>query len=277
MSFIVNLGETTIPNFPDYTIDKKGEVMNKISGRIKKHSIVSGYSCVRLTKDRKTHVLRLHILLANIFLPNPHVYLSVRHVDGNKFNNNLSNLMWFKTKLSCKNNTGDISENIRLGYAKVPFFKTYIIYTYGVVTCAVTGSILSTFLKNDFRYVELKRGKYTKILPISVLLAKLFIYNPDNKAHVVHRDGNTLNDSVENLFWNDIPEILHNSKSRFRGVNYCKLQKQWISNIYFGKIKVFIGYFDNEIAAAKAYDEAALRYHETEKKLNFPDLTEQNT
>jgi hypothetical protein len=35
----------------------------------------------------------------------------------------------------------------------------------------------------------------------------------------------------------------------------------------------FIGYFDNEIDAAKAYDQAAIKYHGEFASLNFPDVT----
>jgi hypothetical protein len=58
--------------------------------------------------------------------------------------------------------------------------------------------------------------------------------------------------------------------SKYKGVSLNKRKMKWIARIrYDGKHK-FIGYFDDEIEAAKAYDEAAKKYHGEFAALNFP-------
>ena len=60
------------------------------------------------------------------------------------------------------------------------------------------------------------------------------------------------------------------SSSKYRGVSWYKRRKIWHVQVGInGKFK-FIGYFHNEIEAAKAYDQAARKYHKEFAVLNFP-------
>ena len=58
--------------------------------------------------------------------------------------------------------------------------------------------------------------------------------------------------------------------SRFKGVNWNKDQRKWSARICFNSKTKFIGYFDDEIDAAKAYDKAAKKYHRDFAVLNLP-------
>ena len=53
-----------------------------------------GYLQVVLTKEFKTKPCRVHRLVAQAFIPNPNNLPQVNHIDGNKENNNVSNLEW---------------------------------------------------------------------------------------------------------------------------------------------------------------------------------------
>jgi hypothetical protein len=62
-----------------------------------------------------------------------------------------------------------------------------------------------------------------------------------------------------------------NTSSRFIGVCFNKLNKRWGVNIKPQGKRIFLGYFDNEIDAARAYDEAAKKYHGEFARLNLPE------
>lgn len=53
-----------------------------------------GYVVAKLCKYGKCRTLTVHRLVAKAFLKNPNKYVQVNHIDGNKQNNNVSNLEW---------------------------------------------------------------------------------------------------------------------------------------------------------------------------------------
>jgi len=80
-----------------YYISSNGDVISKVCSKervLKQHMMTSGYKMVNLKKDKKQKNLSIHRLLAMHFLPNDNNYEQVNHKDGNKLNNDLSNLEW---------------------------------------------------------------------------------------------------------------------------------------------------------------------------------------
>lgn len=53
-----------------------------------------GYMLVMLCKNGKPQSFAVHRLVAKAFIPNPENKPQVNHIDGNKENNNLTNLEW---------------------------------------------------------------------------------------------------------------------------------------------------------------------------------------
>jgi hypothetical protein len=59
------------------------------------------------------------------------------------------------------------------------------------------------------------------------------------------------------------------SSSKYKGVHWHKYEKRWQAQICFNGKRKTIGYFDDETEAAKAYDEAARKFHKEFANLNF--------
>lgn len=105
-----------IPGFNDYGIKEDGMVYSFKYGKIKprKQNIVNGYQSVSLEVNGKGFQISIHRLLALAFIPNPENKAQVNHIDGNKLNNNLSNLEW-----ATRNNAfGSLSLNLILHQLK---------------------------------------------------------------------------------------------------------------------------------------------------------------
>lgn len=89
-----------ITNFPGYLISTDGTVYSDKGKKRKSLSprYINGYATVVLSKDKKQHVKYIHKLVAFEFLLNddPENKTEVIHLDGNRKNNDVSNLEWVK-------------------------------------------------------------------------------------------------------------------------------------------------------------------------------------
>jgi hypothetical protein len=61
------------------------------------------------------------------------------------------------------------------------------------------------------------------------------------------------------------------SPSKYKGVTWHKAQRKWAVQICYNNIHKNVGYFHDEIEAAKAYDKAAKKHHKDFAVLNFPN------
>jgi len=95
---------------------------------------------------------------------------------------------------------------------------------------------------------------------------------------VDHRDSNGLNNRRTNLRLCTHQENVYNrrprpgSTSRYKGVYRKKTSKKYVANIRNNGKILFLGYFDDEIEAAIAYDIKAMELFGEFAYLNFPDL-----
>jgi hypothetical protein len=85
-----------IEGFEGYYISSEGYVFSKKRNIILKGSMTkkNGYIQVYLLKNKIIHRFLIHRLVAIYFLDNPYHKKEVNHIDGNKLNNNISNLEW---------------------------------------------------------------------------------------------------------------------------------------------------------------------------------------
>lgn len=117
-----------IEGFPDYKINRNGDVISKRKGvirRLKPSEDKNGYLFVILyDPDGNPHTKKIHRLLAETFIDNKFDYPIVRHLDDNKQNNELSNLKWG----THKHNSEDMIRNNHSTRKRIYCYETDTIY-----------------------------------------------------------------------------------------------------------------------------------------------------
>ncbi len=109
----------------------------------------------------------------------------------------------------------------------------------------------------------------------AIMMHREIMDAPQDKC-VDHVDGNGLNNRRCNLRLCTQQQNMQNRRpllrtSKFKGVSYYKSTEKWHAEItYWGK-KTYIGSFDDEIEAAKAYDRKAIELFGEFAYLNFPE------
>lgn len=77
-----------------YFVLEDGTVIGKRASVVKPKITKTGYAEVNLTASDRRLYLRVHRIVAEIYIPNPDNKPFVNHKDGNKLNNSVSNLEW---------------------------------------------------------------------------------------------------------------------------------------------------------------------------------------
>jgi hypothetical protein len=110
------------------------------------------------------------------------------------------------------------------------------------------------------------------------ILMHRFILNAPPHKQVDHRDNNGLNNTRKNLRLCTNTENSRAKKnksfgkaSRFRGVSWKKDKRLWRATIKAEQKNIHLGYFTNELDAARAYDAAAVKYYRDFSSPNFSE------
>lgn len=83
------------PDFPNHLVSNKGRIKSVERNKLISTRVHEGYYDCRINdRDGKKRSPRLHRLVAELFVPNPHGCEVVNHIDGNKLNNSADNLEW---------------------------------------------------------------------------------------------------------------------------------------------------------------------------------------
>lgn len=89
-----------------------------------------------------------------------------------------------------------------------------------------------------------------------------------NHDSLDNRKANLRVVSVQENGWNQRKQIGRHS-SRYKGVCLCRDKGKWHSRIMVSGKQIFLGSFDDEVAAARAYDAAARKYFGEYAALNL--------
>ena len=129
---------------------------------------------------------------------------------------------------------------------------------------------------NGTSYYAVRNAKTGPFLTKTVSLHREIMNFPDGLI-VDHRNGDSLDNRRENLRIATQSQNMQNRRkkanasSRFIGVCFKKRECLWVAQMKYKKERLWLGRFDNEIDAAKAYDTAAKKYYGEFAKLNFPE------
>jgi hypothetical protein len=106
------------------------------------------------------------------------------------------------------------------------------------------------------------------------------IMRPGEDMVVDHIDRDGLNNCRSNLRLCTVGENCRNAvgnagaMSKYKGVGWHKRIKKWTATVQANKKSYHLGYFSDEIEAAKAYDARARQLHRQFAYLNFPPEAE---
>ena len=127
--------EKEYSEYPNYIFYSDGTIKSKRFNKLLKPrlDIKNGYStCALWNKDGIRKELKTHRIISEVFIPNPNAYPIVNHKDGNKINNDISNLEWCTQKQNVIHSI-DVLE-IRRIHKKIYCIQNGIIYNNPIET-----------------------------------------------------------------------------------------------------------------------------------------------
>ena len=151
---------------------------------------------------------------------------------------------------------------------------------------AIVDDEMFEFLNQWKWFASNKNGKFYVVRNITVsknkqnsIFMHRFIMKPEKGFVIDHLDGNGLNNQKNNLRICTFGQngmnrgSQSNNKCGFKGVHFFKntTNKNWIAKICYNRKIIHLGTFIDPIEAARAYNDAALKYHGEFAKLNKID------
>lgn len=197
-------------------------IINNNPHLMKKNISNTGYFFVKLSKNKKQVYKTIHKLVAESFLNHiPCGYkLVINHIDGCKLNNNINNLEIVTNRY----NTADGINRKR----------------------KCSSSFHGVFLNK-------KANKWQTSIQFNNKNYYMGYYPTEKEASEIYKMAvlNIENESFLN--WYSQLNININKTSKYKGVSYIRKLDKWVSRIEKNKKRIFLGYFNDEISAYKAY------------------------
>ncbi|MGA2324331.1 MAG: AP2 domain-containing protein [Sedimentisphaerales bacterium] len=123
------------------------------------------------------------------------------------------------------------------------------------------------------------RGQIIGPADIKIVRLHRLIMNAPDGILVDHKNGDGLDNRRANLRLATHSQNQCNKRkkantsSRFSGVYWDKAKRKWVARTKYQGKSIWLGVFDSEIDAARAFDEAAKKYHGEFARLNFTEET----
>ena len=170
------------------------------------YALAIGDRFISNTNKKLSKMVYAHRLIAQLFLPNPNNLPYVHHIDGNRLNNDVSNLKWVSFKQHSQYHTNKTQKEKPKYYKKdldgeqwliIPDYPSYSISSKGRVRNNRTNRLLK--IDNYQKYSRIsfsdKRHYY-----IHRLVYCVFHNDYDLENFVIdHIDGNPKNNDLDNL------------------------------------------------------------------------------
>ena len=126
-------------------------------------------------------------------------------------------------------------------------YPNYLIHPDGRVENKKTGRILKPYDNNGYNTVTLRNHSKRKLYRIHRLIAIHYIPNPNNYQFIDHKDGNKLNNNIDNLRWvnaiqncNSFKTMGKNNTSGIVNISFCKTYNKWVyTKIYYKNLYIY--------------------------------------
>jgi hypothetical protein len=123
-----------------------------------------------------------------------------------------------------------------------------------------------------------RSGRCPKTRRTIVILMHRQIMNPPNDLLIDHINFNGLDNRRRNLRIATHSQntchrrkLPNSSQSKYKGLYRTNKDKPWAATIGYNRKQIYLGHFEDEKQAARAYDKAAREYHKEFAVLNFPE------
>lgn len=130
---------------------------------------------------------------------------------------------------------------------------------------------------SEFSWTTVKHGYVGRRLAKGNMLLHRFITDAPIGLLVDHINGDKLDNRRSNLRLATQAENLRNRKvhannrTGYKGVYWHKMARKYAARIAVEKRQIWLGLYEDPADAARAYDEAARKYHGEFARLNFPE------
>lgn len=224
-----------------YFIDQEGKLLNKKTNHYYKGTIRSGYKWYDLRWNGKKISMSAHRLVALYYIPNLNNLPCVHHKDHNRLNNHIDNLEWtswsfnnLKENKKNNNKNHDWNEQEYIDEVWLPYKDTiYMISNYGrLLNSKLNKKLKGKITSGGYREYCITKDRKKSSITSHKMVCEMFLNYQgyeDSKLVVNHKDGNKLNNFVNNL------EILTQKENN--------LHKLYILNNHNFKV---VGQFDKE-------------------------------